>query len=334
MPVNTKHSEYLNSQDMWNRCNTVIGGEDSVKEAGTKYLPKLANQDDDEYNAYKQRASFFSATKRTVEGIVGMIFRRPMRIKFPDLEWIKSAGQGGISLEALARKVTKHVISLGRTGLLLDLKDGESVKPFIVQYGPESIINWRIDDIGGAEKLSLVVLQECDQVVDSTDQFKMISNDRWLVLELNGFDDRGVMISKTPIYRIQVWRKKKGKGGDDLNSFEIESTKFPKIRGQYLNYIPFVFVNPNDLSVNIERSPVADLTSINLSHYRNSADLEHGRHYTALPTPWVAGFKLNGDEKLTIGSQVAWVSEDPNANAGFLEFTGQGLHALEEALTQ
>jgi len=37
---------------------------------------------------------------------------------------------------------------------------------------------------------------------------------------------------------------------------------------------------------------------------------------------------------LRIGANVAWVSDDPNAKAGMLEFTGQGLRALETAVEQ
>jgi hypothetical protein len=46
----------------------------------------------------------------------------------------------------------------------------------------------------------------------------------------------------------------------------------------------------------------------------------------------VAGFPANTE--LRIGANVAWVSDDPQAKAGILEFTGQGLGALENAAEQ
>jgi hypothetical protein len=68
---------------------------------------------------------------------------------------------------------------------------------------------------------------------------------------------------------------------------------------------------------------------VNLSHYRTSADYEHGAHFCGLPTVVVTGYRP--DEKaspLYIGSAKAWVFSQPDASATYLEFTGQGLGAL------
>ncbi len=69
---------------------------------------------------------------------------------------------------------------------------------------------------------------------------------------------------------------------------------------------------------------------MNLDHYRLDADFKHGLHFTALPTAWVSGFDKTAS--LRIGSSQAWVSETPGANAGFLEFKGQGLETFERAM--
>jgi hypothetical protein len=43
----------------------VLAGEDAVKAAGERYLPRLDSQKDEEYAAYKARGSFFGGTART-----------------------------------------------------------------------------------------------------------------------------------------------------------------------------------------------------------------------------------------------------------------------------
>jgi hypothetical protein len=76
-----------------------------------------------------------------------------------------------------------------------------------------------------------------------------------------------------------------------------------------------------------------DLVDVNLSHYRTTADYEHGLHFTGLPTPVVTGYY--SDDKsasLRIGSGTAWLLPDPQSKAFYLEFTGQGLGELREAL--
>jgi len=74
---------------------------------------------------------------------------------------------------------------------------------------------------------------------------------------------------------------------------------------------------------------------VNLSHYRSSADLEHGRHFTALPTPYIVGADPDEDPNvpLMIGSGTAWMLP-AGAHPGLLEFNGQGLKHLENALVE
>ena len=61
----------------------MLAGEDVVKVAGEKYLPRLQSQTDDEYKSYKARAAFFNGSARTAEGFVRLVCRRPPFIKVP-----------------------------------------------------------------------------------------------------------------------------------------------------------------------------------------------------------------------------------------------------------
>jgi len=80
----------------------------------------------------------------------------------------------------------------------------------------------------------------------------------------------------------------------------------------------------------VDKLPLADSMAVNLDHYRLDADYKHGLNFTALPTAWVSGFDKT--ESLRIGSSTAWVAAAPNATAGYLEFTGQGLTTFERAM--
>ena len=57
------------------------------------------------------------------------------------------------------------------------------------------------------------------------------------------------------------------------------------------------------------------------------------RHYTGLPTPVAAGFPKS-NEGYRIGPGTAWWSESADAKASFLEFKGEGLGAMRDALTE
>src|SRR5437016_6231114 len=83
MPVNATHPDYDANAAAWSRARDVVVGEEAVKAAGERYLPRLDSQTVDEYAAYKQQASFFNATSRTAGAYLGLIFRRPPFVKLP-----------------------------------------------------------------------------------------------------------------------------------------------------------------------------------------------------------------------------------------------------------
>ena len=60
MGVNSTHPDYSANAAAWLRARDVVAGEDAVKGAGEKYLPRLDSQSDDEFTAYIARASFFT----------------------------------------------------------------------------------------------------------------------------------------------------------------------------------------------------------------------------------------------------------------------------------
>lgn len=356
MAVNTPHPEYNQNICKWTRCRTVLGGEDEVKAAGEVYLPKLDDQDTADYNAYRLRALFFNATSRTVDSFVGMIFRVDPVEKIPDSlkDFIADATLQGQSWSDYEKAITREIIGIGRAGTLIDWSD--EGRPFCCMYRAEQILNWKTRRINGKTMLSMVVLQEevdasefpeaatepktkvapvmptgtvniagetgPDKALGSTDkrgdEFEHQTVTQFRVLKLN--DEGGALV-----YTVELWQKRQRK-------WQAIQTMTPQRKAKAISEIPFVFHGPNNLLPTVDRPPVDDIAIVNLSHYRSSADLEHGRHFTGLPTAYAAGFDTNKTFK--IGSTVAWVSSEASAKAGYLEFTGQGLKALDTALEQ
>ena len=53
MSAYSTNREYDASLAAWSRARDVLAGEDAVKSAGTKYLPRMDSQSDEEYEANK-----------------------------------------------------------------------------------------------------------------------------------------------------------------------------------------------------------------------------------------------------------------------------------------
>ena len=362
MPVNSTHAEYDDNADAWSRARDVIAGEAAVKAGGTRYLPRLDSQSDDDYAAYKGRASFFNATARTLEGFIGLIFRRPPFIKVPGndtalgrtiAEFLNDADLLGTPFIPYAKNVVSEVVAVGRAGTLIDWEGGTEERAYASLYRAEDILNWKVERVEGRNIPTMVVLREPVEV-DGDDGFTTTTEEQIRVLRLVGSKVTGQ--KKTPGEEpqaggrrcmVEVWRKAKSapsrldgtagsrrRGNGALpakGDWDLLEERVPLRLGKPLPLLLlFVFHGPRHSWPACDKLPLADIIAVNLDHYRLDADYKHGIHFTALPTAWVSGFDKSAT--LRIGSSTAWVTETTGATAGFLEFTGHGLITFERAM--
>lgn len=309
MGISATHPSYNASIVKWTRCRDAFDGSDAVKGKGVLYLPKLSKQTIQQYNAYKTRALFYSITSKTISALVGMAMIRQPIVKLPKemISYFKEDDQVQF-YENVSTLMTEDLL-LGRVGMLIDrpINGGD---PYMCFYTAESIRNWKIEN----GKLIWLVLSETIEVQDKDDKYEIELETRYRELYLN---DAGQ-------YSVQLYNEKEE---------PIGAATIPGVAGgKAINYIPFWIGNSTGMGFQVDKSPMLDIVDINLSHYRSSADLEHGRHFTALPTPWITGASKGGD--LMIGAETAWIIPDAGAKVGFLEFTGQGLQSLEKALSE
>jgi hypothetical protein len=164
----------------------------------------------------------------------------------------------------------------------------------------------------------LIVLQE--EFNSSDDDFEQAMKPQLRVLRLV-FD--GDVIK----YIQQVWREKSKDKWEQLGDDIV-----PLMNNKPLSSIPFYMYGAQDTSFNVQEPVLLDLADLNLSHYRTNADYEHGCHFTGLPMLFLAGVQLAEGAKVHLGSQTAVVSSNADSDGKYIEFTGQGLGALESNL--
>jgi hypothetical protein len=314
MPVNSKHPDYEQQLPKWKRCRDVYEGSDAVKSEGEDYLPRPSGQSRSEYAAYVNRSLFFDSMARTIEGLVGAISRKDPAIEAPGaLEAImKDITLTGISFSEFIKSATREILITGRVGIYADWSD-KAKRPYLTFYRAEQMINWFGD--------GSVVIEEGVCEASSADPFKTVSIKQWRHL---AFNEEGV-------YTVTIYRQKERSGisGDE---FYVHETQTPNSRGEPLKAIPFGLITQNGAATCIEKPPLIGLADVVLSHYKTSADLEHGRHFTALPTLYVTG--CADDKPIHIGGSAAIVLSEPNAKVGYAEFSGAGLASLEKGLEQ
>lgn len=321
MPVNSTHPQYDKVQAQWSRVRDVLAGSDAVKSRGTSYLPKPGGMTDLDYEGYSMRAEFYPATGRTVDGLLGGIFRKDPLVTGTEaqIELLAAVTLTGQDMPTFAKTLVREVLSLGRRGVLVDVVDSDSM-PFFASYAAENIINWRVSYINRKPATSLVVLKEL-RTTQGADEFATEPSEQYRVLQLVLEEN-----SETPHYVQRVFTKTKDAAGKE--TFLEGPLVVPMRRGEKLTEIPFFFFGPLDLQPAIERSPILDLVDTNLSHFRTSAELEEGAYLTGLPMYVVSG-RPQGEEvtEFVVGSRQALLLEE-GGSAEVLTVDGDGMGLL------
>lgn len=306
--------EYDAAQSRWRLVRDVCKGSETIKKAGTLYLPQPNAQDEskenkERYVAYLARAVFYGATGFTKNSLVGAVFRTWPTLTVPSaMEYVNKDVDGqGVSIYQQSQSVIGHLLEVGRHGLLVDYPSVESgavsvadsvasgIRPTIASYTAECVINWKTRKVGGQYLLSLVVLKE---VVDeeTEDGFGSEPKDQYRVLRL------------TPegIYQQELWVERDGFA-------EPTEVKTP-LNGSGLPWreIPFTFVGSENNDSSIDGSPLYDMAEINVGHYRNSADYEEASYLVGQPQPWMSGLDEQWRDHLEengiyLGSRAPWL---------------------------
>lgn len=289
------HDQYLAMQPRWQRARAAAAGEDEVHNGGELWLPKLAEEKDEEYKKRVAMTPFYNATWRTIISLRGLMFRKdPTVSDFDKYEGQLNDVTGlGFGYSGLCKFAALECLIVGRVGLLVDYSD----RPVIVTYVAENIIDWANDK-------SMVRLFE-GKTKDGKEKHR--------VLEL---DESGLYIQRL----VEV---------ADGKETEIEQI-IPMIAGKRFDYLPFVLMGVDSLEYDVEIPPLIDLINVNMHHYIMSSAYERGCFLSGLPSMFIYG---NRDEtrNIYIGSSVANSFPDPETKAEILEVRGN-FGALKENL--
>ena len=312
-----RHPDFMDMTERWELCDALYEGEHGIHEEGEKYLPRLQDETDQAYQARLKLTPLFNGFFRTISGLRGMLFRRPLKIDVPDaiIPLIDDIDLAGTSLQQIAQEVVEDALIFGRVGLLVDYPRVESGstradaqrlnhRTMIVQYDAEAIYNWRTSRINGATVLSHVRLEEDIEIQDASDEFKIKTEKRYRVLDL----DAGVYRQR--VYKIQ--------GEDEILIEEI----YPRMNNAPMTFIPFIFIGVDCVGEEVEAPPLIDLATTNLHHYMQATSYERGCFFSGLPTLFVSGV---GDEceAISIGGNLANLLPRPDSRAWYVEVAGE-----------
>lgn len=307
-----------------------LAGQEEVKKAGDKWLPRpnaadTSPENKARFDAYLLRAVFYNVVGNTVAGLTGQVFAAEPVSEFPeqmDPMWWDVTGTG-VSMAQQAKRTLSSILAYGRCGLLTDfpkknddgsdftreqVQSGEA-RPVIQFYGSTDVINWRYKIINSQSVLSLVVLNESYTIEDDGFEIK------------RGRCKRVLRLDENNEYIVDEWRPM---ADDPEQGWVKQPPMMPTdANGKRLTYIPFTFVGSQNNDSNVDRPPMYDMAVLNMAHYHNSADYEDSVYMVGQPTPYFAGLTKDWVDNvlggvIQLGSRAA-VPLPENGQAGLIQ---------------
>lgn len=215
-------------------------------------------------------AALFPALKKTLDGSLGVVFRKPTKIELSaGLEYLNENTDGNSKgLEQFIQDVVSENLLQGYGGILTDFAasddalskaDDVLMNRFATMhiYNAESIINVYTIKVGAVTVVQQIVLEEDYQ--DRVGQFSIETKKQYRVLYL---DENGQYIQQ--IYRLED-------DNADINSGLYEQYEPRNSKGERLDYIPFAFFGAESNTWYPTGSPLYDLARMNAKHLEYSA---------------------------------------------------------------
>ena len=338
MPVDTRHADYDRRIEQVRKIRRFIEGEGAVLEyvlrlPGHVNLTATGNvateEQEADFKLFRERAYALPAASRTLDAYVGMLMSPEPQITEgpPALQKvIDDVDNKGEPFRRFAGRVVREVISSGRCAVLIEgperspgnirrlQRERAGEVPYVVKYNFESVIDWRMEKVGGRWMLTHIRLLE--DYTETVDEFTRKIKTQIRVLDL--------VQGK---YRSRVFRRAnksiEGKGekivGENKNGVQTAEEWiqeggdiFPTRGGEQLDHIPIVIFNVDSLDPQaVSKSPMSDLVEILFRHLQNSASYESALMYCGAPTPVLKGEPATdaegNPEPLGIGSSTGIV---------------------------
>lgn len=264
-------TEYGDLVDYRTRVDDCLQGQRNIKRKEV-YLPPNRWQQEhrDEYEAYLQRALFYSMTTYAMRIYEGLTMSGFPEISLPEdgkMDFLyRWATVHKRDLHTLQANLNREQLAHGLRCMLVEPQNNPDRPFFIQEFGANSFLRAHFTDSPGAEsKAKMILLDESGYKYDIKSK-KEFYQPKLLVLALDGNGD---------YYQCEV-------GYHEWNSkFDIdnppETAVYPSYRGVRLKFIPFTWCGASSLSgIALDIPPLLDMADCEIKLFQ--LDAQYSQH--------------------------------------------------------
>lgn len=355
MPVDTRSPSREAMHPTWQRCRTAHEGGDAVARfdldragkgavmvpndlPGWWFLPPRPKMFWWQYRTYHRLALWSGITRRTADGLVGVLFREdPVMVGVAEDLAADVTGTGR-DAKQLAADAARELLLAGQVTMLADFPEGPDGNPIdrptLAILPAESILEMRLEHGPDGVRPTLLRVAGEALVPDPKDPWKPKKVQRVSVLRI-----------VDGVYTVEIFEKQGDdagmafgqSAGEDAGKGAWKSIKTvtPGPVGKTLDALPVVTAMIEDADDAEPPPPLAGVVALETDHYRLRAAQALCLH-TVLPTLVVTGSKMTDEQAGDIQLGVRTILSFPGSDvkAAFVGLGSDDLAGIENRLTQ
>ena len=308
----------------------VYGGTTSMQRAGAVYLPQHPAEPNDAYAARLRGTVLYNALDRTVDGLVGLIFRKDVDLQNADKrieEHAEDIDLTGRPLNRFTRDAATETLVDGIGFILVDYPESDpsaatlederrqGLRPNWVYIRAEQFISARFTVVGGLPVLSQFVYRENVEEPAGTFTTEEVTQYRVLRVTAEGMGE------------YEIWRNAVKGSKTELELWREGTFQMPGAEG---TVVPVVPVYGGRVAHFEAKPPLLDLAYENIAHWQLRSDHYYALHVSNVPIPVFIGRARGQDDELVI-SPGRGLDIPEGGDAKYLEFSGKSLqHSRDE----
>ena len=327
-----KHPLLVSIEDKLELVDTLYGGTQAMRDAGTDYLPKEPEETIANYTNRLERTVLYPAYKEAVKTNTGKLFIHDVVVNDPSPamnDLLMSVDEEGNDLTDFAKQVTEEAIHEGCSYILVDypvmnqnstLADEREMggRPYWVLIKQSQVLEATPIMIRGKKQLGVFRFKESVAFRDGYFSVKYIDQIKQFTL-MDG------------VVTYAVFRK------DDAGKWGLYDEGI--IQG--IDEIPVAAANVNPAGFFVGSPMFYDLAEENVLNWQMRSDYNNIVHHSQVPMLQVKGVQTTYDETgsrnnpIVISPNTVLEFNDPSAGAEWIEVSGSaakvGMEALERS---
>lgn len=298
----------------WEVIEHLLGGTNSMRQAGQKYLPQRLMEHADDYRARLNMATLFPALAVTINNTVGRVFAGALQPDDKMPKWIEDevlpdVDRQGRNLQVFARDWFAQAFALGLSHVLVDSPPAAGVRtradqkaaglrPYCIQIHPSRILGWKVRE-GRLVQLRVMFDREEDDGEFGTA----------IVPQVRVFEPGLIRVFEEDA-KTKDWIQKE----------EIKST---------LDFIPIVTFYTWRTGILTAKPPLIELAHLNAKHWAHQSSNDALLETASVPI--LVAYGMEDEQSIVIGAKQA-IKMPENGKLAYTEHTGQAITAGRDAL--